>query len=168
MFCPACQTVMRVDGTLCPTCGDAMHPILSTDIVEVVESSAAFTESETPSAHGDAALTIRVTRDADLVVQGKKQDSLLSRIPELSVIAWQQPAVRSAVKTGAGAIMLSLAMRVARQWLLEPSRRRAVTDSLVPTLGELLRPAVREQRRWPRGGAEVTETFIYVRRIVRQ
>ncbi len=168
MFCPACQTVIRVDGAHCPTCGDAMHPILATDVVEVVESSAALAESAAPGANAGVALTIRGTRDADLVVQGKKQGTLLARIPELSLLAWQQPAVRSAVKTGAGAIMLSLAMRVARQWLLEPSRRRAMTDSLVPTLGELLRPAAREQRHWPRRGVEVTETFIYVRRTLRR
>jgi hypothetical protein len=145
-----------------------MHPILATDVVEVVESSTAFAESAAPGATGEATLTIRAARDADLVVQGKQQGTLLARIPELSLLAWQQPAVRSAVKTGAGAIMLSLAMRVARQWLLEPSRRRAMTDSLVPTPGELLRPAAREQRRWPRRGMEVTETFIYVRRTLRR
>ncbi len=84
------------------------------------------------------------------------------------MLAWQQPAVRSAVKTGAGAILLSLAMRAARQWLLEPRHRRTVTNALEPALGELLRPAEGERRRWSQRGVEVTETFIYVRRTVRR
>ncbi|HEX8033265.1 MAG TPA: hypothetical protein VF510_05435, partial [Ktedonobacterales bacterium] len=106
--------------------------------------------------------------ETTLVPSGKKQISLLTRIPELSLLAWQQPAVRSAVKTGAGAIMLSLAMRAARQWLLEPRNRRAVTDSLGSALGELLRPAEGEQRPRQGHGVEVSETFIYVRRTFRR
>lgn len=168
MFCPTCQTVMRIDGALCPTCGDAIHPILATDVVESVEGSAAFADGEAPDMHGDTTIAIREAMGTHLVAQDKEQVSLLARIPELSLIAWQQPAVRSAVKTGAGAIMLSLAMRAARQWLLEPRRQKAVTDSLMPALGDLLRPGERIQRRGPGRGAEVTETFIYVRRTLRQ
>lgn len=168
MFCPTCQTVMRVDGALCPTCGDATHPIQATDVVEVVESSAAYTEGAAPDMNGDVAITITKARDTALVPSEKKPIALLARLPELSMLAWQQPAVRSAVKTGAGAILLSLAMRAARQWLLEPRHRRAVTDSLGPALGELLRPAEGEQRRQRGRGVEVTETFIYVRRTFRR
>ncbi|HEX8033037.1 MAG TPA: hypothetical protein VF510_04285, partial [Ktedonobacterales bacterium] len=104
MFCPICQTVMRVNGARCPTCGDAIHRIQSTDVVEVVESSAAYAEGEAPGANGDAAFAITGAMETTLVPSGKKQISLLTRIPELSLLAWQQPAVRSAVKTGAGAI----------------------------------------------------------------
>lgn len=168
MFCPTCQTVMRVNGARCPTCGDAIHRIQSTDVVEVVESSAAYAEGEAPGANGDAAFAITGAMETTLVPSGKKQISLLTRIPELSLLAWQQPAVRSAVKTGAGAIMLSLAMRAARQWLLEPRNRRAVTDSLGSALGELLRPAEGEQRPRQGHGVEVSETFIYVRRTFRR
>ncbi|MGZ3582131.1 MAG: hypothetical protein ACXWP6_05240 [Ktedonobacterales bacterium] len=168
MFCPTCQTVMRVNGARCPTCGDGIHPIQTTDVVEVVESSAAYAEGEVPNANGDAAIAITEAVDSTLVPSGKKQLSLLARLPELSVLAWQQPTVRSAVKTGAGAIMLSLAMRAARQWLSAPRNRRAVTDSLGSALGELLRPAEGEQRPWPGNGVEVTETLIYVRRYVRR
>lgn len=168
MFCPTCQTVMRVDGALCPACGDAIHPILATDVVEAVEGSAAYAEGAAPSGNGDPAITIAEAADTALVTQEKKQMSLLTRIPELSLRAWQQPAVRTAVRTGAGAIALSLALRVARQWLLEPRRQAAVVDSLVPTLGELLRPAEAVQRRSPRRGVEVSETIVYVRRTIRQ
>lgn len=168
MFCPTCQTVMRVDGVLCPTCGDAIHPIEATDVVEVVESSAAYAVGGARGTNGGAALTITRARDAALVPSGTKPVSLLSRLPELSMLAWQQPAIRSAVKTGAGAIALSLAMRVARQWLLEPRRRKAVTDSLGPALGELLRPTEGEQRLRRGRGVEVTETFILIRRTFRR
>lgn len=171
MYCPTCQTVMRVDEALCPTCGDAIHPIRATDVVEVVESSAtsaAFAERVDFDTSGDTVITITGAMDAALVASGKKPMSLLARLPELSLLAWRQPAIRSAVKTGAGAIMLSLTMRAARQWLLEPRRRRTATDSLRPALGELLRPTVREQRRWQGRGVEVTETFIYIRRTLRR
>lgn len=168
MFCPTCQMVMRVNGARCPTCGDGIHPIQATDIVEVDENSAAYVEGEIPDANEDAAVAITEAVDITLVPSGKKQISLLARLPELSVLAWQQPAVRSAVKTGAGAIMLSLAMRAARQWLLELGNRRTLTDSLGPTLRELLRPAEGDQRPWPGHGVEVTEAFIYVRRTFRR
>lgn len=168
MFCPTCQTVMRVDGVLCPTCGDAIHPIQASDIVEAVESNAVYAEGVAAGANGDATITLTAPMDTALVARAEKRTSLLARLPELSLIAWQQPAVRSAVTTGAGAIALSLAMRVARQWLLEPRRRGTVADSLVPPLGDLLRPAEREQRQWPRRGVEVTETFIYIRRSFRR
>lgn len=168
MYCPTCQAVMRVDGALCPTCGDPLHAIRTTDAVEVVEGSAIYADGQAPGATEDMTLTIREAMGTHLVARGKTQDSLLARIPELSLLAWQQPAVRSAIKTGAGAIMLSLAMRVARQWLLEPRRRRAVTDSIMPAMGELLRPGEGPHRHGPGGGAEVIETFIYVRRTPRQ
>jgi len=168
MFCPTCQTVMRVNGARCPTCGNAIHPIQATDVVEVVESSAACAEGEVPDVNGDAALAITGAMDTTLVPSGKKSMSLLARLPELSLLAWQQPAVRSVVKTGAGAIMLSLAMRAVRQWLLEPRIRRAVTDSVGSALGELLRPAEGEQRPPQVHGVVVTETFIYVRRTYRR
>lgn len=162
MFCPTCQSVMRVNEALCPACGDATHPILATDVVEVIEANTTYPQEALPGGDTAGSMIVPERRNTALVPQGKKQMSLLARIPELSQLAWQQPTVRAAVKTGAGAIMLSLAMRVARQWLLEPRRRAAVTDTLVPTLGELLRPADRERRSGSRHGSEVTETFIYV------
>ena len=168
MFCPTCQTVIRIDGALCPTCGDSMQAIRTTHAAEVVESSAGYAEGEASGANGDMTITIREAMGANLVRHSKTQDSLLARVPEMTLLAWQQPAVRSAIKTGAGAIMLSLAMRVARQWLLEPRRQRAATGSLMPPLGELLRPVEATQRRALVRGAEVIETFIYVRRTPRQ
>jgi hypothetical protein len=82
--------------------------------------------------------------------------------------------VRSAVKTGAGAVALSLVWRVAGAALRGGRARRLLASqmadaSLAPMVSELLRgatPARRLRRRGRRG--EIVEEMIYVRRVFRR
>jgi hypothetical protein len=75
---------------------------------------------------------------------------------------WRQPAVRAAARTGAAAIALSMALRLARGWLAH-SLARGASRSIAPALTKNL-PEVSLPRRMARG-AETVETWIYVRQV---
>jgi hypothetical protein len=71
------------------------------------------------------------------------------------------------VRTGASAVALSVALRVAGRLVTSRSARQIATQAALPGLTELLAPG--EQRVARRGrGVEVSETFIYMRRITRR
>jgi hypothetical protein len=97
----------------------------------------------------------------------------LSRLPAL---AWRQPAVRAAVRTGASALALSLALRLAGRWATGRGARQAVRTSALLPLGDIAGDMVsegldrserRRVARRHRRRAHVTETFVYMRRTVR-
>lgn len=163
MFCPTCQTVVRTSSGPCPTCGGTMREIAAGDAVEVVETTAEVRpeaviqttralppETETLSvaaSHASAALPVQV------------------RLAELSLAAWRRPFVRAAVKTGASALALSLAMRATRHALIRPAVRRVALRSAPAALKSVLEadPPADSER-----DAAVIETFVYVRRVVRR
>ncbi len=89
----------------------------------------------------------------------------------LPALAWRQPVVRSAVKTGVSAVALSVALRVAGRALASRGARMAASESLLPTLADLIapsesdaRPARRTRRARRTRGEQVSEVFIYLRR----
>ena len=160
MFCPACQTVTRLavispdTDPVCPTCGVALRPVTERDAVEVVEVN------DGKAAPDQRALASLAPRHA--------APSALALLPTLAVQAWRQPIVRGAITTGASAVALSLAARIAQRALLDRASRRALAAPLsataTPALRELLRP--RRARRGA-GRGEVTETLIVVQRAWR-
>jgi hypothetical protein len=101
------------------------------------------------------------------VVPQQRPRSVLAALSHAGVVAWRQPAVRAVVRTGASAVALSVALRVAGRLVTSRSARQIATQAALPGLTELLAPG--EQRVARRGrDVEVSETFIYMRRITRR
>ena len=159
MFCPTCQTVVWTEPETCPTCGGTMRAVAAGDAVEIVEAVAEpRTDEPANDEHAPSGVTaLTVAQPATL--------PLPVRLAELSVAAWRQPAVRAAIKTGASALALSLAMRAARRALTRSPSRRLAARPTLPALSDLL------PRETPDGrerGTIVIETFVYIRRVVRR
>ena len=168
MVCPTCLTDLREAPSRCSVCGTDLAtaeatPPLMEGIVEGVVREAPLDGEHLESTA--AVHTLTVVRPAE------RQVSLLQRAALLPALAWQQPAVRAAVKTGASAVALSLAARAARQWL-RPTviPRPSLSESALPALMDALRE--RDLARRPDGprdqGAVVSETFVYIRRVIRR
>ena len=101
------------------------------------------------------------------VMPQQQPRSVLDMLSHAGMVAWRQPAVRAAVRTGASAVALSVALRVAGRLVTSRSARRVATQAALPGMLDLLDPGERQTSR--RGhGVEVSETFIYVRRITRR
>ena len=101
------------------------------------------------------------------LVPEERPRSVLRMLSHAGALAWRQPVVRAAVRTGASAVALSVALRMAGRLVTSRNLRRAATASAAPDLVDLLRPG--KQRTLRRGrSVEVSETFIYMRRITRR
>lgn len=119
------------------------------------------------SEHNIVEKSARPESTALAVVPQHRPRSVLAMVSRASALAWRQPAVRVVVQTGASAVALSVALRVAGRLVTSRSARQLATQAALPHLTELLAPG--EQRVPRRGrGIEVSETFIYVRRITRR
>lgn len=169
MECPACLTDLLEAPGRCPVCdadltrADAAAPTIVEGVVEGEVREAAPDGERLESA--TAVHTLTVVRPAE------QQVSLLQRAAQLPALAWQRPVVRAAVKTGASAVALSLAARAARQWLrpgATPSR--SAPTSALPTLIDALRERDPARRTGDTGdqGVVVSETFVYIRRVIRR
>jgi hypothetical protein len=149
MFCPTCHAALQARSDACPACGHTLRPIQRTDSVEVVEVMQ-------PSLPGTAAPLAR-----------PRPAPVLARFPRLGLAAWQRPAIRTAVRTGATALALSLTLRVVRGWMAAQRPRDTLATGILPRVVELLRQdAGVSERRLPH--CEVEETIIVARRVVRR
>lgn len=164
MYCPTCQMAVRDSHDYCPTCGGTMRDVAATDDIEVVEVTAEvmpetpMTSTGEPATNGDIIRTLAVRRASGELTPA------FSRAREVALAAWRQPAVRAAVRTGASAVALSLAVRLARQAIASPRARGTVTRTALPALSEFFRP----ETEGPSGDYEVVETIFYMRRVVRR
>lgn len=153
MFCPACQVLAEEVAEFCPACGAPLRPVAADDAVRLVEGSARSGASRAV----EPVAVPEIRAGASLA---------LARVSARAAVLWQQPAVRAAARTGASAMALSLALRLAKSLLV--SRGGATAPSIVPALGDLLRtrePLAMPSRRGEPG--EVLEMFVYMRRTVR-
>lgn len=95
-YCAACGERATLDASYCVACGRPLQP-------------RAISRSLTPApmrvVEADAPAPPTTVAPADA--------SPLAALPRLAALAWRQPAVRSAVKTGASAVALSLVWRLA-------------------------------------------------------
>lgn len=175
MYCPTCQLALVETVEACPTCGDSLRPLAASDVVRSVEGMA---HSEIlPPSSDETPFDGEATSDGVSllpVVSRRGETRMLTRLPELTALVWREPRVRAAVKTGAGAIALSLAMRAAGRMLTDRRSRPVALRAATSLLGERLRP----QRRRASGPSstsgeifEIMETYIsvrHVRRVVRR
>ena len=105
------------------------------------------------------------------VIEGERSTDLVVARPSLPALLWRQPAVRAVARAGAGAVALTLGMRLLRGWLGRgPLRSRQLaraTTSALPSARQLLDHSMDGVER-PARGDEVVETIIYVRRVLRR
>ncbi|MFI5278031.1 MAG: hypothetical protein ACHQ1E_12230 [Ktedonobacterales bacterium] len=165
--CPACGASATREASYCVACGQPIRRLASVRIVEADGSAPSAQPDEQPDPMNTMALATGAT-------SGEPSLTLGERLTTLASVAWRQPAVRSAVTTGASAVALSLVWRVAGAALRGGRARRmllaqAEGESLAPMVNELLHgatPGKRLRRRGRRG--EIIEEMVYVRRIFRR
>jgi hypothetical protein len=181
MYCPTCHTVVAASDELtsethCPVCGASLlQPVRTADAVVTFEDAVVRVEGA-PEQHWICGYRPEYDPKPPMAVilRRRKQEAVAvcERVAALPALAWRQPAVQAAVKTGAGAIALSLAAHAARRWLEGSHRGRAGGEGLLPALADALGspdhgPRLRRERE-PDEGALVVETFIYARRVIRR
>ncbi|MDE3229420.1 MAG: zinc ribbon domain-containing protein [Chloroflexota bacterium] len=156
-YCAACGERATLDASYCVACGRPLQPH-------------AISRSLTPA----PMRVVEADAPAPPATVAPVETSPLAALPRLAALAWRQPAVRSAVKTGASAVALSLVWRLAGAALTRGRAQRlllppADSESLAPMVGDLLReatPGKRLRRRGRRG--EIVEETVYIRRIFRR
>jgi hypothetical protein len=180
MYCPTCQTAVaagdeRADEQRCAICGAEMQAETAEDAVETIGNAVVRVEGA-PEHHWICGYLPEYAQKPPMAVilRRRKQEVVtkFERVAALPALAWRQPAVRAAVKTGAGAVALSLAAHAARRCLEGSHWGHASGEGLLPALVDALgsqerRPRMRSER-GPDEGALVVETFIYARRVIRR
>ena len=167
LYCPTCGASAAPDANYCIACGQPLQPLHERPVrrslapVRIIEAES---QAEPEEPRPETALVEQA--------EPAEQSRALAALPRLAALAWRQPAVRSAVTTGASAVALSLVWRVAGAALSGGKARRALLpagESMAPLVGDLLRgatPSKRLRRRGRRG--EIVEEVVYIRRIFRR
>lgn len=145
------------------------------ELVHVERATPRPDERATPGAVVEGQVAREDTPSRALVVASREErHPVLSALAGLPAAAWRRPVVRAAVRTGASAVALSVATRLATRWVRSRAARGAALDaglratSGVPMLGSLLEQTPRlPQRQRGRHTTVITEAFIYARRIER-
>jgi hypothetical protein len=170
MWCPTCGASELGSSMQCPSCGAPVRSAARTAASAVVESTAE---------RGPVSTELPLLGDADGVVAQRSYSAstALTREPvrarlavasqALPALLWRQPAVRVVAQAGAGALAVSLGVRLLRAWLARPASTRELASSAVPTLRDLLGPAQRSAALTGPRETAVVETVIYVRQTIR-
>lgn len=165
--CPQCGAEATDDANYCMDCGAALElartlaPRLAPPSLapaRIVESDGCEASDAAPAPMAPA--------------ESRPESNALALLPHLAAMAWQRPAVRRAVTTGASAVALSFVWRVAGAALSSRRASRAMlgeSDGLAPLVGDVLRGAKLSKRLARRGrrGSVIEET-LYIRRIIRR
>lgn len=175
MACPVCETDKMLVAEICPECGARLPTRPRADAPLVVEGTAQrgpVRAELPPLAEGAVASPSGAAGAASVGDdQGSRETRLVVARPSLPALLWQQPAVRAVARAGVGAVALTLGMRLLRAWLARPRATRQVVTTALPMVADLLEqgrhsgssPLAPAER-----GAEVTETFIYMQRVIRR
>ncbi|HEX8982726.1 MAG TPA: zinc ribbon domain-containing protein [Ktedonobacterales bacterium] len=165
--CSQCGAKANDDANYCMDCGAALElaGTLTPRLASPGLAPARIVESDGLDASDAAPAPMEL-------VESRPESNALALLPHLAAMAWQRPAVRRAVTTGASAVALSFVWRVAGAAL---SSRRASgamlgeSDGLAPLVGDVLRGAKLSKRLGRRGrrGSVIEET-LYIRRITRR
>ena len=175
MRCAHCHHELTVGERACPACGreaGAVDALVELRVVEGWIEANELDRLTRPAAH-EAAPDEKYNRA--LVPVTSAAHPALTALARLPSRAWRQPIVRSAVKTGASALALTVALRLVRRiagrMVASRGGRQVTRASVLPMLTDILRQGEngRDGRAITRRGrsGEVIETFIYLRRTVR-
>jgi len=171
MKCAHCHHELAAGERTCPACGREVGSQDAHAASRVVEGSIESSELDRLDriTACEAALDNKVSRALAPVAPAHPALTALARLP---VLAWRQPIVRSAVKTGASALALTVALRLAGRMVASRGGRQVARESLLPAVADLLQQGENGQpitqpitRR--SGHGEISETFVYIRRTVR-
>lgn len=168
MVCPVCEAEDLSVRESCPRCGAPLQPARSVGVVEGTAQRGPVSAELPPLPDAEempaysAGLDSAARRDTG-------GTSLVLARPSLPAVLWQQPAVRAVARAGAGAVALTLGMRLLRAWLVRTRTAQSLASTALPTVTELLRrnerpiqgPGERVER-----GTEMVETFIFMRRVI--
>lgn len=176
MICPTCRAVTDEAVAVCPVCD---QPYSRAKLARVIEG--AFTLEDTPPDEWQAQREQEATTTALVAASrvstlpsvvlpspGAALAPMLRALPRLPALAWRQPVVRAAVRTGASAVAVSLATRMATHWLTRRVGRQALSQNaleMLPLLGDGLGEHALHPRRG-RGQRVTVETFVYLRRTI--
>ena len=172
MVCPICEAEDLSVRESCPWCGAPLQPARGARNVGVVEGTAQRgpVSAELPPLPEAEAMPIHSDGLDGTARRDTRGTSLVPARPSLPAVLWRQPAVRAVARAGAGAVALTLGMRLLRAWLVRTRTAQSLASSALPTVTELLRrnerPAQGPGERVERG-TEVVEAFIFMRRVIR-
>ncbi len=182
MTCPTCQAEQARPVAYCPRCGAPLMAIWRTaeDADGLVIEGTVIAretiggerpvngacEADDPEESEWSAAPYDAARSSTSLVVARP-----AALPSLPARLWRQPAVRAVARASAGALALTLGMRLLRGALARPRVTGELASTVLPTIRHLFdrTPA----RRSPLGvpsdhDGEVVETFIYMRRVVRR
>jgi len=162
MICPTCQAELEMlPGHACRSTNGAIVEGSLLDSTGTPTLAGEATDSPAPAAPAAWLPAPIPTRPAHPV---------WAALPRVPALLWRQPVVRAAVRTGASAVALSLAVRLAERALaVRADQLRSPAGGAAPLAELLLPPAPVGRGRRGRSGhrreAEVTEMLIYLRRV---
>jgi hypothetical protein len=171
--CPVCEAETPAGLEMCPRCGARVGSFSDQEDPGVVEGTAE---------RGPISAELPLPDEAEVPAGAAGPDragaaaqhpnaSLVLARPSLPAVIWQQPAVRAVAQAGAGAVALTIGMRLLRAWLSRPSAPRRLVSSALPLVADVLeqgdRPTLPQAGRVERG-TEVVETFVYMHRVIRR
>ncbi len=169
MVCPICEAEGLSVREPCPRCGAPLQPARSVGVVEGTAQRGPVSAElpPLPEAEEMPAYSNGLDGTARHDTGGT---SLVPARPSLPAVLWRQPAVRAVARAGAGAVALTLGLRLLRVWLARTRTAQSLASSALPAVTELLRqnerptqgPGERVER-----GSEMVETFIFMRRVIR-
>jgi hypothetical protein len=167
MKCAHCHFELAAGERTCPACGRGVGSQDAHAASRVVEGSIESSELDR-LARMTACESAPDDNDIRALVPVAPAHPALTALARLPVLAWRQPILRSALKTGASALALTVALRLAGRMVASRGGRQVARESLLPAVADLLQQGENEQPITRRGrSGEVTETFIYIRRTVR-
>jgi hypothetical protein len=174
MECAYCHHQLSAGERICPVCGREAHAQDALAELRVVEGWLDASELD-QLCRMTAREAAPADNDSRALIPLAPTHPALTALSRLPALAWRQPIVRSAVKTGASALALTVALRLVGHMIgrmvVSRGGRQMARASVLPMLAEILqqgeqRPDGRTVTRRGRSG-EVVETFIYLRRTVR-
>ncbi len=163
MTCAYCHHELTAGERTCPACGREAHP---GDVLAELRVVEGWIEPSEPGqiAYLMARAAAPDDKDGRALVPVAPSHPALTALARLPALAWRQPIVRSAVKTGASALALTVALRLAGRLVMSRGGRQVARESLLPTLSDLLQQSEQGQPLTRRSGhSEISETFIYIR-----
>lgn len=178
MYCSACLTEYPLSYAWCPRCGASLAatpPPARDSADNVIEGTIVEYGASGDGLPADGADTVG-DEDRPIMAQTATPSTSLivarPALPSLPARLWRQPAVRAVARASAGALALTLGMRVLRGALMRPHVTSQLAGSALPALRQMF--DARSPARRPvlpatgDDNADVVETFIYIRRVVRR
>jgi len=167
MECAYCHHQLSAGELICPVCGRKVHAQDALAELRVVEGWIEASELD-QLCRTTAREAAPADNDSRALVPLAPTHPALTALARLPALAWRQPIVRSAVKTGASALALTVALRIAGRLVMSHGGRQVARESLLPAVADLLQQGENGQPITRRSGhGEISETFIYIRRTVR-